>query len=313
MWWRAFDTTGTSKASSVRRPQKKTDWGPHYNGAEHTASTGGLLVPRLREAWVPPPPALSPKRHGHVRGSTAPGRLFGAEAEAGDEFWPHFWQRIEDSELKRTKDSWRREQMLRRNTAMQLDPLGDSSLYDLKLHHNSAQRAKTVSLPTPPSSAPSGRASTRSVSRFGSSRQSCVSSRTSDNSKKDVSQGAPKQIRDLRVAFQRRQYHTANVFGISMRHLDDSQMLGVVDRLNVLAGDVGSSPGPPVGEYMPAGRQMTIGAAKRPKATLRPKRDRSRSFAFKDNLKEIFRKVREQSSTPVRPFTTPGNSPKVLR
>jgi hypothetical protein len=235
-------------------------------------------------------------------------------AEADDEFFPHFWQRIEDSELKRTKDSWRREQIQRKNMVMQLDPLGDSSLYDLKLHHNSAQRAKTVSLPTPPSSAPSasGRASTRSVSRFGSSRQSCVSSRSRESAK-DISQGAPKRIRDLRVAFERRQCHTANVFGISMRHLHDSQMLGVVDRLNVLAGDVSASPGPPGSEFAPGGRQMTVGAAKRPKVTLRPKRERSRSFVFKDNLKEIFRKVREQSNTPVRPFTTPGSSPSKVR
>jgi len=302
MWWRAFDTTGVSKASTspVRRAQRKTDRSSYYSGAEHTASTGALLVPRLREAWVAAPRALSPKR-----GRTAPGRLLGNGVE--DEFFPQFWQKIEDSELRRTKDSWRREQILRRNMALQVDPLEDSSLYDLKLHHNSAQRAKTLSLPTPPSSAPSvsGRASSRSASRFGSSRQSCVSSRSRESAK-DISRGAPQRLRDLRVAFERRQCHTANAFGISMRHINDTQLLGVVDRLHVLAGDVGAAPGPGGGEYLPAGRQMTVGATQRSKATLRPKRERSRSTVFKENLKEMLWKVRDPSSTPVVPFGARG-------
>lgn len=264
---------------------------------------------------MPTPPTLSPARRGGVRGSvvrgsvvrgsTAPGRLIGAEAD--DEFWPEkFWQKIEDSELKRTKDSWRREQILRKNMVMQVDPLEDSNLYDLKLHHNSAQRAKTVPLTTPPSSAQSARASTRSVSRYGSSRQSNVSSRSRDSAK-DISRGAPQQLRDLRVAFERRQGYTAHAFGISLRHINDTRMLGVVDRLNVLAGDVDVSPAPPGGEYMASGRAMTVGAAKRPKATLRPKRERSRSIVFKDSLKEMFRKARDTTSTPVKPFGGPAS------
>jgi len=265
MWWRAFDTTAGSKASSVRRPQKKTDWSPHYKGAEHKASTGGLLVPRLREAWVPTPPTLSPARQSRVRGSTAPGRMLGAETN--DEFWPQFWQKIEDSELKRTKDSWRREKILRKNMVMQVDPLEDSSLYDLKLHHNSAQRAKTISLPTSPSSVPSL-----------PTPPSSTPSRESANN--NIPRGAPQQMRELRVAFERRQRGTANIFGMSGK------------------------------EHAPGGRgrsmkavAMTVGATS---LTLRSKHERSGSFIFKGHLKELFQKVRDQSSTPVNPFEEAG-------
>mmetsp|Transcript_41530 Transcript_41530/g.119126 ORF Transcript_41530/g.119126 Transcript_41530/m.119126 type:complete len:291 (+) Transcript_41530:210-1082(+) len=290
MWWNSIDMVTASKASSVPRAQRRPDWSLHYQCAERPASTGSLLVPRLREA-----------RGGAARSGAALGHPAGTEASED------FWQKMEDSELKLTKASWRREQFLHKDLVVQVDPLHDSSLYDLKLHHNSAQRAKTLSLPTPPSSAPSvsGRASSRSASRFGSSRQSCVSSRSRESAK-DISRGAPQRLRDLRVAFERRQCHTANAFGISMRHINDTQLLGVVDRLHVLAGDVGAAPGPGGGEYLPAGRQMTVGATQRSKATLRPKRERSRSTVFKENLKEMLWKVRDPSSTPVVPFGARG-------
>lgn len=254
-------------------------------------------MPRLREAWGPASPALSPTRQGKARGSATSGRQLGAEA--GEEFW----QKMEDSELKLMKDSWRREQFLRKDVVEQVDPLKDSSLYDLKVNHNSAQRARSVALPTPPSSAPSG--SGRQTR--GGSWQSGGPSRGREGSARDVAEGAPQRMRDLREAFGNSQSDTANALGISLKHIDDTRMLGVADRLQVLSGDPTHGAPPGVSMFIPGGRQMTLVNTDKFKGAgrivvLRPRRDRSRSAVFNDGLKEILRKTRVDFSTPVMPL-----------
>lgn len=291
MWWNSIDMVTASKASSVPRAQRRPDWSPHYQCAERPASTGSLLVPRLREA-----------RGGAARSGAALGHPAGTEASED------FWQKMEDSELKLTKASWRREQFLHKDLVVQVDPLHDSSLYDLKLHHNSAQRARTFAFPMPPSSAPSslGRAATGASSQSspgGPSRGREVA--------KDAAEGAPQRMRDLREAFGISQCHTADALGISLKHIDDVRMLGVVDRLGVLSGGGGAMPGG-MTVFMPVGRQMTV-VAREVSTDGKTSRRRSRGLAagqqprlggrsrtasrmLNEGLKEILGKVRLESS-----------------
>mmetsp|Transcript_78615 Transcript_78615/g.212813 ORF Transcript_78615/g.212813 Transcript_78615/m.212813 type:complete len:277 (+) Transcript_78615:217-1047(+) len=271
MWWNSIDMVTASKASSVPRAQRRPDWSLHYQCAERPASTGSLLVPRLREA-----------RGGAARSGAALGHPAGTEASED------FWQKMEDSELKLTKASWRREQFLHKDLVVQVDPLHDSSLYDLKVNHNSAQRARSVALPTPPSSAPSGSGRPRGGPSRGR------------ESARDVAEGAPQRVRELREALGSSQADTASALGISLKHLGDAR---------ALPGD--PAPGAPAGVPVlaPGGRQAPSGAAADAAkcrgassvVVLRPGRDRSKSIVFNDGLKEILRRTRVDFSTPVMP------------
>lgn len=263
-------------------------------------------MPRLREAWGPTSPGPASTRQGRAAhgGSTSVRQPTGASGE--ERRREEFWQKMEDSELKLMKDSWRREQFLRKDVVEQVDALKDSSLYDLKVNHNSAQRARSVAMPTPPSSAPSGSGRPQTM---GSSSQSGGPSRGRESAKVVArAEGAPQRMRDLREAFGSSQFDTASAFGISLKQLDDTRMLGAADRLTVVPGD---SPPSGVSVFVGGfGRQMTLGAAmstEKQKGAGRvmllqpPTSDRSRS-SFNDGLKEILRKTRVDFSTQVMPL-----------
>lgn len=245
-------------------------------------------------------PLLREVRLSASRCSTPLGRPAGAEASE------EFWQKIEDSELKLTKDSWRREQFLHKDLVVQVDPLHDSSLYDLKVHHNSAQRARTVAYPTPPSSAPAslGRATARP-----SSHGSPGGPSRGREGAKDRAEGASQRMRDLKEAFGNSQGHTADAFGISLKHIDDKRMLGVVDRMGFLSGGGGAIP-----DGMTVfGRHMTVAAGmntdgndsrRRGRGLVvrggggpQPELERSRTaLTVNHGLKEMLAKVRLESA-----------------
>lgn len=55
-----------------------------------------------------------------------------------------FLQRIETCEVKRKMDAWKREKHIMNDKGLGIDPLEDSSLYDLKVLHNVAERSKGI-------------------------------------------------------------------------------------------------------------------------------------------------------------------------
>lgn len=62
-------------------------------------------------------------------------------------------QSIENTQVKDTKDSMKREQYLNQTIVKNIDCMADSSLFDLKVLHNSAQRAKSAAQGRRPRSA----------------------------------------------------------------------------------------------------------------------------------------------------------------
>lgn len=105
----------------------------------------------------------SQRQKQRARPASATNLLRGEGLVAWKPYEDRFRRGIENTQVKDTKDTMKRERFLHRGVIADIDVMADPILFDLKVLHNGAQRARSAALGNRPGTAPPGMAGNSST------------------------------------------------------------------------------------------------------------------------------------------------------